>query len=891
MTVTGAAGVGVPGAGVVESGADFAHSSFQPPTGVGRSGRLDWVEAAKAFAIIGILLNHLVESFAPGPWFTNPDNNFPASLSTRLHTFFLSGPNAPLTVVRVLGFLGDAGPGVFIFTSGLGLTLATLSRSDGVLGGPFEIAPFYRRRAARLYPLYIAMHFVILTLALLVPSTLTFGAPSTFVSATGFRGLPSLFFAISPSWWFVWLIIQLYIVYPFLWRVVGRLGVGRFFVATFVFTLASRTVGIELSHDRYFWLTGMFFGSRLAEFTAGMCAAVWLTKRPAFASDDDRGTLRIFVGAAACYIVGLGASIFLWGALVSNLLVTLGLTGLAYALWQGVRRFGPLARAIMWLGGASYAVFLLHQTPLRWTAELLRSRPIAHGTAAVLVLALSIPGAVAVERLVAWVERDAAVWAATRDRALSYALGFVVPVLLLVIEPHLTPDDRPQRALCVILAASVVLCGWLEWTARNASPSESALAQFCRRTALAGAFASLFVLPAGYGYLATLVAIVLAAWTTLLSRRRVELARAWAGGAALTLVVLLAGEGVLARFAPTEVGGWGERPALMVHPTRAYGLIPNRVTRLRYNDYDYVVRTNSLGLEGPDITPARAVPNTYRLLAVGDAFTMPEGLNYEYSYPALLQTALSRCATAAPVQVIDGGVTGYGPNEEGPEISELGPLFRPNVIVYQFYVNEWSDILIDSASRRRNIGLVRPRLGRIALLGRSQLVTHLSEDYDAAFSAIRRHPSRRSQWKLLLEYFRRGPNRLYAPDNIARMTAFLTSIRDTARSVGADLVIAFVPGAVQVSRRADLVYVPQSGIPFSDPGTYDLDRPLAELRPLAASVGLPVVDLSDSLRRHEPQPVYFTDAWHWNAEGHRAAAGALLATLAQRHDLPAGCGP
>jgi hypothetical protein len=35
--------------------------------------------------------------------------------------------------------------------------------------------------------------------------------------------------------------------------------------------------------------------------------------------------------------------------------------------------------------------------------------------------------------------------------------------------------------------------------------------------------------------------------------------------------------------------------------------------------------------------------------------------------------------------------------------------------------------------------------------------------------------------------------------------------------------------------------------------------------------------------------VYFRDAWHWNAEGHRAATGALMAELAARHDLPASC--
>jgi hypothetical protein len=440
--------------------------------------------------------------------------------------------------------------------------------------------------------------------------------------------------------------------------------------------------------------------------------------------------------------------------------------------------------------------------------------------------------------------------------------------------------------------------------------------------ALASAFATLFVLPAGYGYLAVIGGVVMSCAVTLVTATAGSAVRgpgaetagsvtarghlphgffsripdpgprrvvSWAAGLALTLCVLAGAELFLTRFAPTEVGGWGERAALEVHPTRAYGLIPNRVTHLRYNDYDYTVRTNSLGLPGPEVTPTRAIPSTFRVLAVGDAFTMPEGLDYEYSYPALLQSALRRCGTTVPVEVIDGGVTGYGPNEEGPEIQELAPLLHPNVIIYQFYVNEWSDILIDSVSRRRNIGLTRRPLGRLAVLSRSQLATHAQEDYDALIAGIRGRASQRERWKLLLDYFVRGPNPLYTPDNIARMTTFLTSIRDAAHSVGADLIIAFVPGAVQVSPRSDLAFVPRSGVPFSDPTTYDLDRPLAELRPLASAVGVPLLDLTDSLRHHEPQPVYFRDAWHWNAEGHRAATGALMAELAARHDLPASC--
>ena len=569
-------------------------------------------------------------------------------------------------------------------------------------------------------------------------------------------------------------------------------------------------------------------------------------------------------------------------------------------------------------------MFLLHQAPLRWTADLLRTHVTAHAVAAVLVLATSIPGAVAVERLTVWIERDLAAWTIRHGRLLTWVIGVPALALMFLMEPHLTADGRAQRALCVLLAAVVALMGWLEWSARRDGTPDPVDAQLVRRMALASAFATLFVLPAGYGYLAVIGGVLV--------------------GCAVTGVQEMRGPGSGVRGPGTnrEPGRGARRlasdgrripdrrippPNLLGHRSRTDSLHPggrrgvshpiraDRSRRLgraarargapdaciwtdsqprhafRYNDYDYTVRTNSLGLPGPEVTPAPATPHTFRVLAVGDAFTMPEGLDYEYSYPALLQGALRRCGTTVPVDVIDGGVTGYGPNEEGPEINELAPLLRPNVIIYQFYVNEWSDIQIDSASRRRNIGLVHGRLGRTTLLYRSQLATHLAEHYDALISRMRGRLPWRQRFKLLLDYYQRGPNPLYTPANITRMTAFLTSIRDAAHSVGADLIIAFVPGAVQVSRRSDLAYIPRSGVPYSDPGTYDLNRPLAELQPLAAAVGLPIIDLSDSLRRHEPQPVYFRDAWHWNAQGHRAAAGALMALLAERHDLPAGCAP
>src|SRR3954454_3276741 len=75
--------------------------------------RIDWLDPVKALALLAILLNHLIEEFGPGPWFTNPDNSWP-SLAVRLHSIIAPGTTLFLRGVRTAGWLGDAAPGVFI---------------------------------------------------------------------------------------------------------------------------------------------------------------------------------------------------------------------------------------------------------------------------------------------------------------------------------------------------------------------------------------------------------------------------------------------------------------------------------------------------------------------------------------------------------------------------------------------------------------------------------------------------------------------------------------------------------------------------------------------------------------------------------------------------------
>jgi peptidoglycan/LPS O-acetylase OafA/YrhL len=860
--------------------------------------RVEWLDPVKALALLAILLNHLVEEFGPGPWFTNPENAWP-SLAVRLHTIVPPGTTLLLRGVRAAGWLGDAAPGVFILASGVGLTLSALSDPARTL----DARTFYRRRVLRLFPLYIAMHIVVLAGALFVPGNLeSFAGLRTMLSLAGVRALPGTFFHISPSWWFVWLILQLYLVYPYLFRALRKLGPTRFFAAALVITLAARGIGLELPRGRYAWLTGLFFASRLAEFAVGMVLAQMIVSRRASASAPPTAlapstrasaaftpsTLAIFAMSLLCYVLGLLASFTLPGALVSNLLVTVGMTGIFWAVWHSVLRPEPrLASSAQWLGRRSYAVFLLHQPPLQWTAAWLANARGAHLAAALGALGLSVPAAAGLEdacnRAMKW--RPSSIAAGTR-RAIALALSLAIGALAITVIGAREPAETVARAGAWLSAVALFALGLFYWTTRAKMRAPE---RFAALTALLGGALSLWIAPGTSGGFALGLGAVCAGMLMLLQAQRLVLPLRVLASLIFLGASMVAGELALRRIAPLETAVWGELPALQPDSARTFALIPNRTTRLRYNDYDYTVKTNSLGLTSPEIASERPTPGTFRIFITGDAFTMPEGVSYDRSYPALLGAKLTACLAPRPVQVIDGGVTGYGPNEERAQLQQLAPRYRPDVIVDQFYINELSDVTIAPAEFRRSIGLdLASRSTVRRLRDRSQIKTRIGRMARAAKETLTGHPGAWRYDLAQLDYYRTGDNPLYDTRTLGLIANALAGMKQVADSNGARFLIAFVPGAVAVSDPAQLPHFP-SGEDLREPHAYDLGRPYRTLKQIADSLGIKTIDLTSDLRAAGGGPAYYPASWHWTPRGHEAAAGAIGRTLDTLGFLGAHC--
>ena len=310
-----------------------------------------------------------------------------------------------------LSVLGYQGVHLFLIISGF-----TLAASEVRRGRAEPPGVFYRRRAARLLPPYYAWLFVLAAIGA-TNALLHLKAP-WFVGLSR-EDLPINLLLVrnfSEKWvwgypgelWFVPLILQLYLLYPFLAAAMRRWPTATL-AACAVVTVGYRAVAI------LFWdavpignfvggrMTPLLFSlARLWEFGLG----IWLAQRfsaPAPSGKSDVGVrhpldqwplVPLIAGSAAVYAVGLIASHSRIGVLVSDPLVGTGGFGLTLAAARGATHIAWLRLLLSYLGRNSYTIFLtqslLIPTPLAFGRgeSALLGFPLFAAAAVVLALAL-----------------------------------------------------------------------------------------------------------------------------------------------------------------------------------------------------------------------------------------------------------------------------------------------------------------------------------------------------------------------------------------------------------------------------------------------------------------------------------------------------------------------
>jgi len=829
-----------------------------------RQDSIDWVDALKAFAILAILLNHFVESFHSFPWFSNPSSDWPA-LSVRMSNLFPKDGPIFIRIVEFAGWLGDMGPGVFILLSGFTLAFSALNKPIGTID-------FYKKRVLRIYPLYITIHFIILVAAKFwFKWDINILSYNTLLSILGLRFNESLFFYINPSWWFIWLIIQMYIFFPFLFILLRKKGAPAFLAISLAITLFSRLAGIlgfTCSINLNYWMTGIFGGTRLFEFAFGMYLGYLVCTNNKTLERIFSNERKVLLISSCFYILGFISSWTLVGSIFSNILITIGLSGLFYSIYKIIfKENRALKTPLNWIGKNSFSVFLLHQPFMLYVSSVYNG--INKCIALLIVILASFIVGFFIEKLVTSSLRKVQIYkeqvaqlfsSRTFTLLILLIIGVTIATSFMLMLIGYTYLFRILRLFFLILIISIALIRFSQ------NFRATLYAHRLLDSTLIITFVFLFVTN---NWLPVYWILLLSSMILQTIAFRLKYYFALFGMSILLLSITCIIEYYLKTRYPIEVGQWGEYPALQKDGETTYSLIPNRSTHLKYNNYNYYVKTNSLGFTSPEIDLSVKADNEKRILILGDAFSMPEGLEYEHSYPYLLEQALREAFPNYKIIVINAGVTGYGPNEEYAQAKKYFDVIKPDIVINQFFINEFQDINITKEEFLTAIGFNKKKPIK-RCLENAQFPVQLEHLWQNSTGLI----DKQYYYNMSLLYLFEKKSPLFSDSVVLKISRYLDKMSILCFDNNSKYLIMDVPGQIEVSDPKFISYYPYF-VNIKDTNRFDFELPHRILDHLCSTKGIKYIGLKNYLRNYPVQPVYFEKSWHWNKNGHMAVSKYL----------------
>jgi len=122
-----------------------------------------------------------------------------------------------------------------------------------------------------------------------------------------------------------------------------------------------------------------------------------------------------------------------------------------------------------------------------------------------------------------------------------------------------------------------------------------------------------------------------------------------------------------------------EDPLYMPDPTRGYTLRPGSHSHYLTPEIDVSIDISSDGLRDTPLADARR--SQYRVLAVGDSFTMGLGVAQEDTWCERLEHLLQTQDTTRTASVVNAGVPGYSPRQIRFRLEELFPVVEPHLVI------------------------------------------------------------------------------------------------------------------------------------------------------------------------------------------------------------------
>jgi hypothetical protein len=373
-----------------------------------------------------------------------------------------------------------------------------------------------------------------------------------------------------------------------------------------------------------------------------------------------------------------------------------------------------------------------------------------------------------------------------------------------------------------------------------------------------------------------------------------------------TALALLMAEG-LVRLLLSARGGGRERDErsayILADPRLGWRKRPG--ARVLYHRYEYTteVAINAEGLRDPERSIV-APRGTRRVLSLGDSFLEGYSVSLAQTVTQDLERQISR--PGCPVEVINGGTTGYSTDQEYLFYLDDGQRYGSEWVLLFFHYN---DIFYNG--ERAYWRLPKPRLTLTAQglqLDNVPLPAFKASNAPPAVKAGPLPACVLCEW--IPNQMRRGAPEAYnrlaglglwepcptedpgdellvyrqRPPHFIKGAWVLTAhiLEALAREVekrGGRFAVVYVPSAMEVNNRAWELTRIHYGL---DEVEWNRGAVIARLESVGRNKGFPVLDLTPALRereRHLWSPTYFTQDQHWNARGHHTAAMAVAEFL------------
>ncbi|MGH7757014.1 MAG: hypothetical protein ACREM8_12140, partial [Vulcanimicrobiaceae bacterium] len=229
------------------------------------------------------------------------------------------------------------------------------------------------------------------------------------------------------------------------------------------------------------------------------------------------------------------------------------------------------------------------------------------------------------------------------------------------------------------------------------------------------------------------------------------------------------------------------------------------------------------------------------------------------------------------VDVLNFGMTGYGPDQEERVIRAFAPLAHPDLVLLGLFINDYGDVLMSDDQFLNTGGFSRPAPDDLgAVLRLSNLVAWIRTVADEPLRSAFHRPG--VGFELAnAGYLKRGPTPPWT-QGAPRVAALVRKMRDDARRNGSGFAIAYFPASIEVCNGASLPYLP-GWLNLNDSSRWDFARPQRVTATIAAQLGVPEFDLRPALRAASSCP-FQPHNMHLTAAGQRIAGDAIGAWVA-----------